>query len=516
MPQFSYPVPDIQQMITRPVIMSVVRQIIEATGIDESIFIQYTGEHTQTPIWNTFLGGDALPQEDPTRSPYMEKIQVETDENPLEEFLLSTPYHYPDNKILWHDESLGIILTPFYERAEVNINFTYRTPDKGSATRWATGMRRRFRTKFKDLSMVASYQFILPRLIVNFMHQFWKMRENIAGYDQSWDDWFKSNLKQRVVTMGTVAGTGVELAFDEMQLDILGSFDFTDIPKAERQEDSSCYNISFSFKFRFDRPNGYVLKYPLIIHNQLVPAKYRPRNPHRYDPHAVLGNASQSMSRYDTILQDCGVTRKSQVGGHLVPWFDDWSPNKGYKNCSPLLQLLTRIEADDPTKLIDFLALRENGLHFSDITEKYMRDEYRYLNKHSKCALHVAVYVNDDLLDPSAYYVTKELTVRLRTPADMRNMYHVVVFILNDLFALDAEATERLQYNPDAADEIITTLEPTLKDCLPKRLANKLIPRDEWQRVVSKINTSSKMYGRKYFLMRPTVLGSMLVVDGDK
>lgn len=513
MPIISYPTPDIYQMITRPVIVSIVKQIIEGTGINQDIFIEYAGEHTQTPVWRSFISNDPIDVNHSSRMPFYEKIQVETEDNPLEEFILSTPVDYPDNKKIWEDKALGITLSPFYERSEVTINFTYRTPDKGSATRWRNAMRRRFKIKFTDMSMIAHYNVIIPRLLVYFLHNFWKMRENIAGYDQSWDEWFNTNALQKFVTLVMQNGSEPELAMDETQLDILGNFDFTTPPKEDRNEDGSCYTISFSYKFRFDRPNGFILKYPLVIHNQMVPAKLRPANPHRYDPHAVLGNASQSMSRYDVIMQDMGVKRDSLLGGHLVPWFDDWWPKSGYHNLSPLLQLLTRVDADDPTKLIDLEELRSAGLKFSDTTHEYLVREHRYLNRHARSAVHVAVYVNDDLLDSSAYYVTKELVVRLRSTPDMRNVYHVVIFLINDLFGLCSDAYDRLVHFPDAADEILMTLEPTLKDCLPKRLGNKLIPRDEWQKAVCKINTSSKWYGRKHFLVRPTVLGCMIIVD---
>jgi hypothetical protein len=511
MPQFSYPIPDIYQMITRPVIVAIVKQIMDGTGIPASAFIEYKGEHGQTPTWRSFIDKSNPNTEDGFgKMPFIEKVQVEVDENPLEDFLLSTPYHYPDNKRVWHDPNLNITLSPFYERAEYSINFTYRTPDKGTATQWRSNMMRRIKVKFTDMSMIARYQIIIPHLILNFLKQFWTMREAIAGYDDTWSEYFLNHRLQKLVKLVDQAGNNPEIALDETQLDILGSFQFTDVPKEERQDDGSCYNISFSYKFRFDHPAGFVLKYPLTIHNQLVPQAFRPDKPHRYDPHAILGNSSQSMSRYDEIIQQVGGKKNTIVGGHLVPWFDDWSPDKGYHNTSPLLQLLCRIDADDPTNLMDLRQLEQAGLKMSDTTRQYMIDNYRDLNKHAACGVYFAVYVNDDVLDQREYYVTKDLVVRLRNTPDMRNFYHLVIFVINDLLALTPAAKKVLRYNPPMFKELVNTLDPDIDPDSIEVLAGKYIREFEYQRILTQINTSSKWYGRKHFLMRPTVLGAMV------
>lgn len=511
MPELSYPVPDVYQMITRPVIVSVVKQIMEGTGINKDAFIEYKGEQGQVPTWRSFLDhSNPNGSNFNTKTPFIEKVQIEVEENILEEFILSTPYHYPDNKKVWEDRILGITLSPFYERSEYVINFTYRTPNKGTATEWRTNMRRRMKLKFTDMSMIARYQIIIPQLIIVFLKEFWEMRERIAGYGDTWSEYFMNNRLQKLVKLVDQAGRNPEIALDETQLDILGNFDFSSEPKEERLDDGSCYTINFSYKFRFDHPKGFMFKYPLVIHNQLVPANRRPEKPHRYDPHAILGNSSQSMSRYDIIVQQVGGRKDSVVGGHLIPWFDDWAPNKGYHNCSPLLQLLCQVDPDDPTSLIDLRQLEKAGLKMSDTTREYMESEHRYLNHHSMSGIHIAVYINDDLLDASAYYITKELVVRTRGTMDMRNTYHVVIFVLNDLLALVPEAKKRLKYNPPMFKELVHTLEPRINTDEVKILADKYIPEFEFQDILVKIDTSSKWYGRKHFLMRPTALGSMV------
>jgi len=509
MPQFSYPIPDIYQMITRPVIVSVIKQIMEGTGISKDAFIEYKGEHNQVPTWRSFISKENI-QDQGAKMVFIEKVQVDVEENPLEEFILSTPYHYPDNKKVWEDPTLGITLSPFYERAEYTVNFTYRTPDKGTATQWRSNMMRRMKIKFSDMSMIARYQIIIPQLIIHFLNQFYKMRENIAGYGDTWNDYFLKNRLQHMVKLVDQAGNNPEIAFDETQLDILGNFQFTDAPKEERQEDGSCYTISFSYKFRFDHPRGFVLKYPLVIHNQLVPRDFRPPTPHRYDPHAILGNSSQSMSRYDVIIQQVGGKKEGLIGGHLVPWFDDWSPDKGYHNTSPLLQLLCKIDADDPTALIDLRALQGSGLKFSDTLRDYMAANHRDLQKHAACGIHYAVYVNNDMLDSREYYVTKDLVVRTRNTMDMRNVYHVVIFIMNDLLSLTPDAKRTLQWNPAMFKELVSSLEPSIDVDSIEVLAGKYIGDFEYQRVAGLINTSSKWYNRKHFLMRPTALSSLV------
>lgn len=510
MPQLHYFVPDIEQMITRPVITAVTNQIIEATGMSPDTFIEYTGDQQQTTMYRSFIDKEPINAVNNVRFPFYEKIQVEVDDNPLEEFLLSTPWNYPDNKRVWWDDKLGIILEPVYERSEVTLNFTYRTPDKGSAARWQKGMQRRFKIKFTDMSMVASYNILLPRLIVKFLYDFWKMRETVEGYGDTWSDYFNNHAMQKMVKLTDQSGKNPEIAIDETQLDILGNFEFTTAPKEERQDDGSAYTIGFSYKFRFDRPVGFNLHYPLVIHNQMIPSSMRNPKPHSYDPRSILGNATQSTSRYDAILRQQAQSHETKIGGHLVPWFDDWKPKVGYKNTSPLLQTLIRIDETNPYLVLDIMEMAEQGLIISPNTLTYLRMSYRFLNKHSMAALYIGLYSNDNAIDHQMYYITEDLKIMSRVKLDLRKCYHVVFFLINDLFGMTQDATKVLQRNPDIAEEILTTLEPTIANDLPKRLGDKFISRDEWQRVVSKINTSSSWYGREQFLIRPTVLGAMI------
>lgn len=511
MPELATPVPDVYQMITRPVIVAVVKQIIEGTGISSDAFIEYKGDHGQVPTWRGFLDSKNPTGDDfKTKMPFIEKVQIDVEENVLEEFILSTPHNYPDNKKVWEDPNLGITLSPFYERSEYVINFTYRTPDKGSATNWRTAMRRRMKLKFTDMSMIARYQILIPQIIVVFLKEFYEMRERIAGYGDTWSDYFLGNRLQKLVKIVDQAGNNPEIALDETQLDILGNFEFSSEPKEERIDDGSCYTINFSYKFRFDHPKGFIMRYPLVIHNQLVPAGRRPDKPHRYDPHALQGNATQSTSRYDIIIQQEGGQKISKVGGHLVPWFDDWYPTRGYHNCSPLLQLLCRVEPDDPTALVDLRQLAVMGMIMSDTTRDYMVDQHRVLNRHAMAGIYVAVYVNDDLLDSTGYYVTKDLVIRTRSTMDMRNTYHVVIYVINDLLNVTPEAKEILKRNPPMFKELVSTLEPTIDVSDIKLLADKFVPELEYQKVLGKISTSSTWYNREHNLMRPTALGSMI------
>lgn len=507
MPEISYPIPDIYQMITRPVIVSVVKQIMQGTGISKESFIEYKGEHEQVPVWRTFIDKKNTQTNNDSKMIFMEKVQVEVDENPLEEFILSTPYHYPDNKRVWHDEALGITLSPFYHRAEYTINFAYRTPDKGTATTWRNNMRRRFKLKFTDMSMTAEYQIVIPKLIIVLMKELYDMRQRVEPYNDTWSDYFKSHRLQKLLKLVDQSGKNPEIGFDETQLDILGNFDFTDPPREERQEDGSCYVVNFSYKFRFDHPMGFTFKYPLVIHNQIVPAKWRPDKPHRYDPHALLGNSSQSMSRYDVIVQQECMRKEGEIGGHLVPWFDDWSPKVGYHNTSPLLQLLIRVDDTDPTLVVD---LMDPKLKISENTLNHMRKHYDKLHQHSRNGIFIGLYINDDRLDQRGYYVTEDLKIKTRVPMYKRNVHHLVIFVLNDLLALTPDGKRDLQRDPEFFKELCNTLEPSIKLDDIEVLGDTYIADREFQRILGRIDTSSNWYNRRVFLVRPTVLGSMI------
>lgn len=489
MPQICLPVPDLYQMVTRPVITAIIKQIIKATGIPESTFIEYQGEHEGIPQWRSWIQPEAKDQ-DQSRFGFYHKVQIDTQEEPLEDTILSTAYHYLDNKIVWEDEALGIQLRPYYEHVEFTINFTYRTLDKGAATRWRNDMRKRFKIKFVDESFTAKYNPVVSRTVIKFLYKFWQMREANAPYGETWDDYFRKNAQQAMTILGMQNGANPEIALQETQLDILGNFEFTNPPKDERVQDGSNYSVGFSYKFRFDRINGFMLRYPLVIHNQPIPKSFIPEN-QLYNPYAVEGvNSSMSMSRYQTILRQGGFGPQPPFAGEIVPYFDDWYPSRVPRALTPGVQLLIRVDEDDPTKIIDLKNI--DGFTIDPELQAFMERHHRKLTLYAGCPIHVCYFNGDVGHDHQDTYVTKDLVVRTTKPMSVRDTHHLVLYFFNDFMSISKPIHEDLRRHPTLLYKFLDMLSPQFKrnDSYPPIVGGKLVREPEYYDCLRSVKTS--------------------------
>lgn len=505
MPQLNYAIPDVYESVTRPTNMNIIRSIIAITGIDEDTFIEYAGQNDGIPSYRTLLNTNR--NLDPAKMSIYDKVQVTVEEEIKDEYLMSMATHYDDNKTIWNDPKRAISIQPWYEHVETTLSFRFRTVDLNKAKDWQTGMRRKFNLAYKDGSFQSRYKYVLPKLMLVFLEQFHRMKETVAPEGTMLPDWLTSGMRQPFTILTTQAGTMPVLAFRENQLDILGYFDFSQVPVEEKKQDTHTYEVAFTFKFQWDRPVQLILRYPLVIHNQLVPKKFRPDNV-VYDPGSLWGNASKSMTRYTELMEAAGFKHHNARGGMIIPFFDEFWPTQTPADTTNLVQFLVQVGAD-PQVVLDLKNIK--GCTFNPDLLGIMSADHDGLTQRTKSCVNVVLYINDRPLDASLLYVDEELVVRTRVPLQLTDIHHLRINLFTQFPFLSKEAEDTLRSNPNWANLIFTVLSPEMSDqgLLPVSLKGRYIPASEWNRCVAYLKqTDQKLLGRR--VIWPTVMNMMI------
>lgn len=510
MPQLALPIPDVYASVTRPVTVSIIRSIMNVTGISEDTFIEYSGENEAIPTWLTTLGQKEYNPNNSAKFPFFQKVKVDYQEEVNDDPILSTAYHYNDLMLCWLDKDRNISVSPFREQVKASISFTYRTVDKNAAQNWRTMMRRKIMRHFIDETFNAEYHYVLPVQVLAMMGIFHQMKEKVAGDGITFEDYVEKNALAKLTSMVDQAGNNRTYVFRENQLDILGNFDFSAPPLEEKLADGNCYDITFTYRFSYDRPIGMVVKYPLVVHNQLIPPGLR-KNRGLYSPAEQRGLSSGSTRRYYELFKRCTWTA-APPEFNIIPFFDDWIPgrNGASKDIAPIAQFLIRVDSTNAKKVIKLDDLGKNKFH-PDFLE-YIRDTRLMVPRATGSAAQITVFEDDRPIDSRDIFIDENLQVWCQYDLDVTKVYHVRVNVFTQLLGLQPAAARYLQDHPATLNMIIDALDPEFVKnggTYPASINGKFVTKEEYFRVARELSvTAERFYSLTYkSIILPTVLG---------
>lgn len=513
MPKFSYPIPDVYATITRPVALAIVRSVAGVSGIPENTFIEYSGEQQGIPTWRTTLNQSTFDPTQTSRGFLFSKVKVTYEEESNSDAIFPTAYHYPDNTVAWADSDLGILLATQREKVRARISFTYRTADKNEAQRWRNDMQQKMKAHFVDEIFQADYRYLLPPELFLFIQNLHTMRESQAGYGDTFDEYFKEKVIADYTILTTVAGTEPILSFRETQLDILGNFEFDSPPLEEKLDNGNASEITFSYRFGYERPVKYIMHYPLVIHNQVIKPEMRIAT-RLYETADQDGQTSASMQRYWKMFSNMALWQKNLGRGSIIPSYDDWLPTTTVKDTANLAQFLIRVDPDNPRKVLNLQDLGKSS--FDPLLIEYMKATHQNLTKRTGSSVNITIYANDRMMDPRNVLVDENLVIQTLTDMDLRTTYRVRVSLFTQLLAMHPDAADFLKWNPPYLNMIIDGLDPTYKTkyAYPETINGVFVTKLAYAEAARRLSvTAAKYFSAVYqSILMPTELSYLFQV----
>lgn len=460
MPNISMTLVETDQSITRPIVYDIIDQLQDITKITKDSKIFYPGDtnRVQTP------GSDIDSKTDRTAIFSTSRISfIEVTEEYDKDYLATTSISNKNHQPIFLDESLGISISPIYSTNKLTINYKYKTPSKSEAARW----RDDFRFKISQLRDVnvhqITYHYDIPLeflLVLKMVHQ---NRESNLGYGQEFNEYVTSYASNKLTLVSDMVGKDSRLAIRETQGRVIGRFDVDDIPdKPERDETDGTWSINFNYIMNYDKVIGCNMKYPVIVHNKLLPINLI----EFVNTSTNLDKQLKSSANYTNALNDFESDNimnsiKSPDQVLRIPYFDDFVIPSVPAYTATVFLALSLVEEDNRT-LINLNELDELMLDVDIL--KYIKEvEYPYLSRLYHSPFHITLYRDGYLGREDSLICDSNLNVLATKDLDLRRQHRIRFSIVDNLTILKKEFFERVRDYPKVLLKYLTAVYDVLR-----------------------------------------------------
>jgi len=461
MPNISQVIAETKQSITRPVILDIVRQIKEITKISPLTPILYADD-----MGKVYQPGSAI-TENPTEQslfPLNDKIVIEIDEEYDESNVLSTAVAYTEQSPIFRDANIGVLIKPVYIATTVSINFKFKTTSKSVAERWRNDIRLRASLS-RDINLhTITYHYVVPTNLVTLLKEIHRLRENTAGYGDSFSKYFIEHSTTRLTEVTNQAGSFVSPAIAETQMRVLGNFEFDSQPeKIENQEDSDGWIGSFTYKFRYDKVISCNMRYPVMVHNQVLGPDFRPSQ-EAYDIDKQIQNFPLSLHSLNYFEVQLQAEKYVDFAYTLtIPSYDEFIPDSIPSGTVSVFNALCSITTINPRNLLNLRELDDVQLD-PDILDFIKTSELPFITRPYQSILHLSMYRSMNLARDGAIIITPDLDIFSTTDLSVRQSHRIRFSIVSDLSFLSREALERLKRHPKAFVKIVKSVHESLRN----------------------------------------------------
>lgn len=443
MPNIHMPLPETQQNISRPIVIDVVKQVQDITGMEEAIIYYSDDGKMQT------TSGTIDSEEErfiSTTSKRMNRIEVDEQIDPEE--MSPTFFNGREYTPILQDRKLGFTVTPIYAKHNVRISFNYSCGSKTEAQKWLQDMRMKI-SRLRDINIHSvTYHYNIHINAYEIAQKVYELRETQAGYNQTFEQYIKTHSNPRLTIMGDIVGKNRIFAVAETQTEIYGLYDFDALPSKPEKNEAGMWVIAFDYKFNYDKPIGCHVRYPIIVHNLLMPYELVSFTSDSVRPIEKPTDSSKTLKAFGAFRADRQMDRiKAKNGMILIPSFDDFIPELVNQGTAGVIQGLAVITPDNKR---DIISLKDLGDVVIDpeIIKFLSESEYPYLGKPYQSIFNVSLYQNSVLQHYDRITVDSELMIKGNYDLDIRNQYRIRLSVVTDIDLLKPDAIVRLRQYP--------------------------------------------------------------------
>lgn len=458
MPSVTIPLQDIEQTVLRPSIYQVVSQVMEILEIKDNPKILYAGKRGTLQA----SGSSMREMEDSNEALFSTDnlLFIEVNENYQTEAVSTSHYHDYDNKPIFLDTNIGLSLRPIYLSSDVEITLNYQSSSETMVRQWISNLYIKA-GRGRDIHLVKmNYKYpVSPEfsLLIKDVHQ---LIETNEGYGDSLENYFNRHRSNRMTCITNQAGEQATVMVGEGQAGIEGLFDFPIIPeKPEFNREKGLWTTRLVFKYNYSRPDGLYLRYPIAVHNQLLPEKYLKHLesvPVFETPSAHYSYGLDAMTLFS--LSNMNGRRTQETAYIRIPTYDDFQPE--IRNNTASIFLCRVFLEDDNVTLLDLNDLGDYEI--SPNVLNFLKKEAPYLSQRYQSLFYVECFINGETKADGTAYVTEDLKIKLTSSGSKRFQYHIRLSGIPELNQALYGAYRRLASDTGAFMEVVAAMNELL------------------------------------------------------
>lgn len=381
------------------------------------------------------------------------RVQVTVTEDYNEDELTTTAVHQPSPYPVFLDPDIGVSVYPVYVKSDITVEFTYISPSKIEANRIRDDIRLRL-SQMRNINIhEVEYSIFIPSVVEDFIGDVYDLKSRLVP--QSLEEYFHEHATKRiypVTDMGNAENT--KLAIHERQVRIVGIYDFNSVPeKVSVDQDNNTHRVSFSYKFSMDVPRAMVMRYPVLICNRPLPAKYlqfiedhKVQSKEEYKKEQGYLSSTHALSHFEAHRQlEDRVDIKLPIN---IPLFDDFPKRQGHKGYGIVVSFLTQIDESDCKSLLNLRDI--DPYYIPEHLLTYIQSvERNRITKPYQSFMYLGLHQEDRHFDNSVLAIDVDLNVRSTVPLSLFKPVRVTLSVCIDISHLEQGYLRTLYEYPE-------------------------------------------------------------------
>lgn len=441
MPNLLIPIPVTYDPITRRVAKSVIDNVMKITQIPENYRVELRGDLNVA----TQPGGELGDTGPMNRFAQQGRVIVVANETYRDSEVINAATRDVDAQPIFVDEKIGVLIKPVYSYTDMTLQFTYRAKDKMDADMFTNDIKARLADNRQQHLHELTYHYPVPVWCASLLREIYTKREAVGGFGQSLGAYLQEKYTKRATVVAPQSSdvTKGVLVIAEHQVGVQGWFDFIEPEQAEKNEEGATWIVGFQYKFNYKKPIEVNVQYPLMVHNQLIDARFIPK-PQKDDPDRKFLLRGEFKFALDTFDYAARLPPKP-LGGIMIPDFDEWIPEQVPNFTTTLVTWIAAIEPKDLTLFFNEQDVLNTGFHPSILA--YMRRMGDKLLTRGQAALHFCLYRGVEPIydgDLEFRLTDRAFEIRSKSIPDIRQNYHMRLSFCTNIRLYPYEALEEL------------------------------------------------------------------------
>lgn len=451
MPSLTYPIPELEETITRPLLLQVLKELALTLNFHPDTKVYYNDQDIQIiPEEAKTTPGANYYKPNLTNG---NKLFVELEEIYPEEHILAQAVDAKYNQNLLEDKNAPWFVREVGGRVSARLSMRYRTTDKTSANKFRSHVYTRLARGFTHAKIDrVGLSFPISDEVLAIIMQVWinrnKLADLLGNEKMPFMEYLRQCEKHSFSVETNLKGEHSTLVFRRALGNVVISLDSKELSTPAKVEDGA-YEVSLEASYHYIKPISFFINYPIFTYNNVLNQSYFDAS---YDRNAdSLGDlvptthSNTLLSIFDDFENRRRVEIKSQHPIYL-PSCDDWVVKGDHPKFSvPIIQQLIGVDVLNPSLVFDLNELFTNeNIEFNPKLLNYMQFNKDDLLKEYKLPIFFAVYRGDELLTYNDFYVDDDLQIKSRAPLDPTKLYHLNMYLLTNLDLLSSETTEEM------------------------------------------------------------------------
>lgn len=455
MPREAIAIREVERAISRPIAFDILRELLPRWGMDkDKVKIYMYGSTDTVPLTHSSLHKEVKPH----RLFNDLSIAIEVDENYAEYGPAYQPYKEKEFPPIFLDRDLRIGVRPVYREVQAEIAVTIDAKSRVHAEQIRKKMQAEMRAYSQYDHHEVEYHYQIQPEIIKILHMLWDQREQYHGYGETFAEWFKKRVDSRITTNYNHGNKGHQFAIRESQVSITGWCDFSDPPKADREETGMKHSYRFVYKYTYMRPEHLIIYFPIAIHNRMITDMLIDKEK-LLDASDFYGTTGWSHFGLMHLNYRQGIEYLEQrVSPISIPHYDDW---QDFRLSESFAMMIKALLITDPDNTQQVLKIDDMGSwKFKESAMKYMKKRLRGNVIPFDSIFQFSLHEWESRMDYQKLGFDVDLNLTYNGERDPRKNYHVVISLVTDPTRLSEGAIRDLLEDGDLARDYIDIIYP--------------------------------------------------------